>query len=97
MTILKELCKFPRVGTYDGVSSEITMDQLKEESAESNPISSDLRRQLIDHVILQLLTDLPSASETTISDLLNTDLQNSIDTLFVSRTCYENGISWFKI
>lgn len=87
-TLDEELCMFPRIGTYDGISSEITMDQIKEEGTVNCLMSPDLRGQLQEYVILQLLNDTPPA------DLPRREvlISGTLTTLLLGKTCYENRL-----
>lgn len=96
--LMKELCKFPRDITYDGISSE-TLDQLMEEGVdESNSMPSDLSEQLYAFINMNLLNDVQLEQEAMLSYPLITDLpgvialSDALNTLFINKLCYKTRI-----
>jgi hypothetical protein len=87
---LKEkLCVYPRIRTFYGVSSEIIMDLIKEESSVLYPLGDPIKDQLCEYVALQLLNDL--------SPKKGMDLSTALTTFLCTNVCYKCKCIYHKV
>lgn len=74
VNLMKSLCEYPRSRFFDGISSEIIMDLMKEESSVLDPLDDILESQLREYIATQVLKDLSPENGLDLSETLTTQL-----------------------
>jgi hypothetical protein len=88
VNLMESLCEYPRNRFFDGVSSEIIMDIIKDESSVLDPLDDILKSQLQEYVSIQLLKDLSPEN--------GIDLSNALTTVLCTHVCLKSKLLYCK-